>query len=313
MWITVPANLLLCGEYVITGEGHLGVACAVDIRAKFTILKSDAFALEPLHPGSSGADDGLVEAVVRAFRNRFFISELPKVTVRADTSSFYHADGSKIGLGSSAVAAVGIASALYYSCSNSMHFPVEVFYAALEGHREFQGGGSGYDVAASFYGGLGLFKSGRLPGWDPIQSVVPAGLRLVPGEKPQSSMGAAKLFRQWMEREPELADRYCRFSDRVAAKFARALELGTDPGAALHRARCPGQWLGEKIGVPAYPGALQEALESCRKQGCPGKASGAGGELGVAFVLENSYFFTMDSKLPGWGAAISPEGIQWSQ
>ena len=313
MRLSVPANLLLCGEYSIIREGHIAVACALDIRAVFTIEAADVFRVIPVYPGAGTGDgfpDPLTAAVAAVFCENFQ-TNLPAVSVTADSSAFYREDGSKLGLGSSAAAAVGIAAALYYTVFKKTHLPEELFLTALEGHRRFQGGGSGYDVSASFHGGTGLFSSGKRPRWRSLKVTRPFRVRLVSGEKPQSSSSASAAWGSWVEENSAAAEKYDALSDRAAAGFARVLESGGDSASALHRLRRPGGWLGERIGIPANPPALKRKLEALAAAGWAGKPSGAGGELGVAFARDNGYPLGNGKDLPGQEVVPSQEGIQW--
>ena len=125
----------------------------------------------------------------RERRLRELLQRLP-YEICIDARACYDAHGHKIGLGSSAASAVGLTAALYYvqqrerrrrygapstdnggdagdamTVAGTGHFEGNsdvarrrIFRLALRAHRLQRGGGSGYDVAASAFGGVILFR-----------------------------------------------------------------------------------------------------------------------------------------------------------
>ena len=51
--LSAPANLLLLGEYAVLEEGGLGLALAVERRARITVEPSDGLEVLGRRPGGS--------------------------------------------------------------------------------------------------------------------------------------------------------------------------------------------------------------------------------------------------------------------
>jgi phosphomevalonate kinase len=276
MRLSVPANLLLLGEYAVTEPGGLGIALAIEPR----VSAISAPAGSPLLVGLSergearwpGAQAGLLEAVAQAvlahLRERG-IRELPAVEVVVDSRLLPK------GYGSSAAVAVAVSAALLSRAGlEGGDLAAACSHAALVAHRSFQGGrGSGYDVAASLNGGIGLFEGGREPSWTPLSLDWLVPLSLFRGKAPVLTSDAVARYQEWKRRDPAAASDFLAASNRAVAGFARA--GGWEKGVPwLEAARALGLELGRAIGVSAEikpPGA---AAGLC-------KAVGAGNELGV--------------------------------
>ena len=134
---SAPGKLLIAGEYAVL-EGAPALVMAINRRARAS-LGARAREITPLHL-AIGSELGLgrdqLEALV------------------LDSRGFFEEDR-KQGLGSSAALSVA-ASALLASG--------DVFDTALAIHRRFQSGlGSGFDVAASTYGGVLAYRPGKTP------------------------------------------------------------------------------------------------------------------------------------------------------
>ncbi len=129
MRASAPGKLFLLGEYAVL-EGAPGIIAAVDRRAYGEYCEA---------PNPSP----VVQEVTLAAQKRGY----PAKNVVIRTEQFY-LDGQKLGLGSSA--AVAVVTAALQTQKNDQ----ETLMIALEGHKNAQGGGSGLDVMASFYGGV---------------------------------------------------------------------------------------------------------------------------------------------------------------
>lgn len=311
--LSVPANLLLCGEYAVTRPGRIGVAVALERRVVFFCEPAARFSFLGRAPGGTYplTADSLPAAVATACREFFPDGQLPAVRIEADSTALFAADGRKLGLGSSAAVAVGLAAALFHLTTKKEMLPEAVFRAALAGHRAWQGGGSGYDVAASLYGGCGCFTGGELPRWEGLAWRPEWHLALVPGEAPQSSGSAVRAFNLWERDKPEAARRLLDLSDKAANKFANAVRAGALTPGVWAAVRRSGRCLGRAAGFPADPPALAAALARFCACGWTGKASGAGGELGVAFQAGNAYALK-ENGLPGTVVPVAMEGIRWN-
>lgn len=312
--LTVPANLLLCGEYAVTRPGRVGVAVALERRVVFSCAPAAGFSFAGRSPAGNYplTADSLPAAVVAACRDFFPAGLPPAFRIEADSSALFAEDGRKMGLGSSAAVAAGLAAALFHLATGEEVLPEAVFRAALAGHRGWQGGGSGYDVAASFYGGCGCFTGGEVPRWEGLAWHPEWHLALVPGEAPASSGSAVRAFNGWEKNNPKAARRLLALSDKAVNNFANAVRSGTLTPRVWTAVRRIGLLLGRATGFPADPPGLAAALARFCACGWTGKASGAGGELGVAFQAGNTYALN-EKELPGTVVPVAAEGIRWSR
>jgi phosphomevalonate kinase len=318
--LSVPGNLLLCGEYAILEPGGLGLCLAVERRVRLTARPAPAFSLvSVLGREERHGLDGLPACVLEACRDAFgSASSPPPLACRVDSSDFFGADGAKLGFGSSAAVAVGLAALFLVTALGEAGAAGACLPVALAAHRAFQGGrGSGYDVYASYHGGCGLFSGGAIPQFQPVR--MPSGLRFVTirGPRPESSGNAAARYRALRETEPAVTGRFLPVSNRLVRRTAAAAEPAAFV-AALGRTALPGCWIGRRLGIPAEPPALAARLAVLRAAGWVAKASGAGGETAVAVrmdgCLENSYLFGSTppaADFPLETVTVALEGLAW--
>ncbi len=303
MRASVPANLLLLGEYAVLEEGGLGLAAAAEPRVRVFVERRPAGAglaviarmdsVLRWSPGSPPGDPraALLEAAVQVCCPPDPVGSATGTgrapgpalgvagTIEVDSSDFFFA-GRKGGYGSSAAAAVALCWALLALAEGAPPRPEAVLEAALASHRRAQGGrGSGYDVLASFHGGLGLFTGGQRPSWQPLRLAWLEPLYLFHGERSLSTPGAIGRYLDWRQLRPEEARRFVEESNRQVEGFAQAASRSR---ALEHLRRCRelGLQLGKAIGVPAGL-AAPDAATGLNEKDC--KALGAGNELGLAF------------------------------
>jgi phosphomevalonate kinase len=225
---------------------------------------------------------------------------MPHLRLHVDSSAFFGPDGAKLGLGSSAAVAVGTAQALLrYSGLEPGALEDSTLRAALDGHRSRQGGiGSGYDIAASLYGGCGLFTGGATPSFEPIVLPWMPPFSLVRGAAPVDTSGAVGRYMEWKKRNPQAARDFLEASNEVARSFAGAGNW-TEASSLLMEGARLGVELGEAIGVSARIAGLD---------GREGKALGAGNEVG-ALWREDS-----ETKAGGFeDLAIATAGPLWRE
>jgi ERG8-type phosphomevalonate kinase len=160
---SAPGKLVLIGEYAVV-DGKPAVVAAVDRRAIATVEDADDLRVRGndrrwTHISDAMLDDstplaGTEQPLLVAVLRRLRAMPLSPVHASVSTSSF-SSDQGKLGLGSSAAAAVALTRALLPSDA-----PLDaVHMIARAAHRDFQGGGSGIDVAASTFGGLVRFEA----------------------------------------------------------------------------------------------------------------------------------------------------------
>jgi phosphomevalonate kinase len=288
MRLAVPGNLLLLGEYAVLEQGGLGLAVAVERCLTMGAEPAPALTLTGSWSGAQdlswSAEDPaaspLIAEVVAACETYLTVAgkPLPGARIHVDSSSFY-VEGRKIGFGSSAAVAVGLTWTLL-DLSGRSPDPQAVSELALRAHRRAQGGrGSGYDVLASSFGGVGLFTGGERPAWEPLRLSWLEPLFLYRGLRSVSTPQAIDLYREWRERCPREADAFLHDSNRYVRGFSRS-RTREEAATWLAGSRELGLQLGESIGVDASLTA-PETLP-------PGvlKALGAGNELGLYFPVQ---------------------------
>ncbi len=319
MRASVAANLLLLGEYAVLEEGGLGLAAAVEPRVRVIVERRPAGAglgviarmdtVLRWSPGSLRGDPraALLEAAVQVCRPSGLASA--GGTVEVDSSDFFFA-GRKGGYGSSAAAAVALCWALLALADGAPPQAAAVLEAALAAHRRAQGGrGSGYDVLASFHGGVGLFTGGQRPSWQPLHLPWLEPLYLFHGERSLSTPGAIGRYLDWRQHRPEEARRFVEESNRQVVGFAAAASR-SQALDSLRRCRELGLQLGKAIGVPAIM-AVPDVATGLNEKDC--KALGAGNELGLAFPeqpLRRLAGGLQQVRLAGDGLAL--EGRAWT-
>ncbi len=294
--VTVPGNLLVTGEYVITEEGGIGVACAIaprmvawmedapELRVEGRTRKAVLEWREAAATGEGAADaasaagggtskaGNLLDRVVPFLLDHRRSRRTGRVIV--DSSAFFGPNGRKLGFGSSAAVTVALTSLL---CADPQTPDREILDLAVAAHRHAQGGrGSGYDVATSLFGGVGLFTGGRHPSWEPLDGWWLAHGSLVLNDRHTDTVDAVRRHTGWRDSFPETWQQLRADSEAATRKLANA-NTWRDVKAAIVHARHVGREVGAAIGVPA---CIDTAFEDRLPEGdtvC--KTVGAGSEL----------------------------------
>ena len=140
-----PGKLFLSGEYAVL-EGAPAIACAVGRHVNVRYLAGAA--------GEQPEAARWRESARQALRLHGFDAAGADRPLEIDSRALYTAEGTKLGLGSSAAVAVGITGLLLASSGPVPGVDAQL-RVATELHRARQGpGGSGADIAASLYGGV---------------------------------------------------------------------------------------------------------------------------------------------------------------
>ncbi|MFP4431735.1 MAG: mevalonate kinase [Spirochaetota bacterium] len=303
---SAPSNLLLFGEYAVTVPGGLGIACGLEPRVSGVIEEAPSFSIRGTtghgafdwEPGNT-APPGLLSACVRTAAGAvaFDTANLGALEYRItlDSSALYREDGTKRGFGSSAAVAVVLSALLLCLFRGSLPPAEDVFGVALRSHRTSQGGrGSGYDVAASTFGRLGLFEGGETPGWHPLSPDWLPAIAFHQGPEEVSTAPAIRRFEAWRKAAPKEFRAYLEASNRGIAKLAHASSW-KEAAPTAERLSALGRELGRYLDTPAE---VPPALRTCREEENRSslgpeptmvKAVGAGGELFVLFGAKESH------------------------
>jgi phosphomevalonate kinase len=303
--LTVPGNLLLAGEYAVLVEGGLGLACAVEQRVRVTWQPSDTLKIRARFEGQSilwtpkgPTSLPLLDHLWESLPPRIGSLKDLRFTLTLDSTDLARKDGRKSGLGSSAASVVAACAALCYLVTGVRPSLDDVFQTALAAHRLAQGAqGSGYDLACSTYGGIGLFTGGKSPTWTPLPRSPSPAFILISAPRPVSTGQAITQWGQWKEINPDAWAQYLSESQKIVSSLALSKDRLSFE-AALDKAAVLGQQLGRTLGVwdPVNDAfmATQEKMHAC-------KALGAGNEL-VAQCCDEHH--------PG-RSSLAAKGLQW--
>lgn len=339
----IPGNLLIAGEYAVLTEGGLGVSMAVGppvlarvadcnefrlvarmgaytthwspdaslegpsnhrvgvFEHTLKILTDESCVRDAFSPGEQKLAERIVE-VCRRVRERSF----DPVEISVDTRSLFTRDGRKLGYGSSAAATVASVAGLLAAAG---YDPVSdrrvVQRLATAAHRSLQGTvGSGYDIATSVFGGMGLFTGGVYPRYQRVLLPWFPQPAIEQGEKPQSTKGAVDLFKSFQEQEPDRARDLLERNQRLVRKLLDTI-TSEDGFGVLHEIRRLGEELGELVGVPADVETAPP--DPASDTGCSRrfrKALGAGNE--TILVLPHV------AGCPGRAIIRDDEGLRWA-
>jgi phosphomevalonate kinase len=291
--VTAPGKVFLVGEYAVL-EGSAAVLAAVSRRA-----------IGQYVPDMTPASLVVAEVLERAVEALGELgTAIPRGAPLVDTEAFRDGE-TKLGLGSSAAAAVAAAGAvLSYAGVDVAARRDLLFTVADEGHRAAQGGvGSGGDIAASVHGGFVGFV--RPPGGAAIVRRLsrPHGLEVVvfwtgsAASTPALIQGVRALAGRAPGRYAALLDELRQTADRFVQAF-----LGNDPRGAIRQADAYGQGM-EKLGasaeVPIVTRPFAEAAALARGLGGAAKPSGAGGgDVGVALFADPAAAAAFTARCP---------------
>lgn len=304
--VAVPGKVFLVGEYAVL-EGGRAVLGAVAHYATGQFIDG----LEPESP--------LVAEAVRAaaFAIGDHASALPYGSVKVDTDAFAMA-GAKLGIGSSAAAAVASVGAVFETAG----LPVEdnrelIFQVADDAHRAAQGGvGSGADVAAVVHGGYVQFV--RPPGGaalvTPLEPVRGLHVVLFASGEPSSTPDMVQAVRAFADASHE---RYASIMEGLrglADWFVQACR-GDNAADAVSAARTYGEGLvelGAAAKVPIVTPPFRRAAELALALGGAAKPSGAGGgDMGVALFADAGAAAEFGKRAPAKGLKLLVAGLDF--
>jgi phosphomevalonate kinase len=277
---------MIAGEYVVLdGEEALVAAVSSRATARWTSTTDGS----PRDSGGSPGAPTLPPEVVLTLEHALRSFGPVPMQIDIDTSPLRHGDR-KLGLGSSAAAAVAAAGAVVAFHDGDLERERRrILGWALAGHRAIAPQGSGADVAASALGGIVCFKSDAV---EDAQSIVwPADLSLEvvwTGAPARTSDLVAKVrvladvdrTRYELVASP-LRAAASELIAAIAAGDARAAASAADAhGRAVGR-------LGEAAGASIMTPSLERAASLARQFDGGAKPSGAGGgDVAIALFAD---------------------------
>lgn len=164
-----PGKLMVAGDWSVLEEGNSALVMAVDRGVSVSVEPNDVYAIDAQDLGVNNfefmVNGSFVENAhltifkdVFLFFSRIYEGELSPIKVTSRSIISGSALSEKVGFGSSAAFSVALLSALsqFFSCNYSKN---DLFKIAYASHYLAQGKkGSGFDIAASVFGGCIEYK-----------------------------------------------------------------------------------------------------------------------------------------------------------
>lgn len=308
---SAPGKVVVSGEYaVLAGAPALVAAVSRRVTCRLSARSRGGW-----HFASTGfdAEQALAkDAVFRAapttlagIARRFVPAAAapPHLHVAVDSSPCY-LDGRKLGVGSSAATVVAVAAAFA-----ALGGETPTLAALYDVHAEFQGGGSGLDVAAAVAGGVIRFQERRV-----ALVRLPPGLHLVfvfagASSSTRQLVGKFNAWRGGGTPRPlqRLADAAQDVADCTTNAESFVDSLG-DYSLALER-------MDRSAGIGVFGPAHRRALAVAQRCGVAYKPCGAGGgDVGLCATTTaaNAAAFARDAERSGLTVLpmeISPDGL----
>lgn len=336
---SAPGKLFISGEWAVLEMGNPGLVAAVDKRvyAKIEDSPDDYFYItlkdfnitrlkfsyeKGLKAAGELAEDQqkklkfILSAVNTLVKYTGVSKPLQIETWGKDTTIEYRGGTHKIGFGSSAASTVAVVSAVLRHQGRrvqSYEDKLKIFKLAAAAHYFAQGKvGSGFDVAASTFGGVFMYErfdpawlvkqiqEGNLQElmeqkWQGLkieQLSIPEDFNLIIGwtGRSASTSEMVKQINKWGEKNPE---DYRRHIDSIAETASEVIDCWKKDDRAslikhLNKNHEVLASLGKDAGVEIETDTLQELHESAKSCGGAGKLSGAGGgDCGIGICFDN--------------------------
>ena len=243
MRINAPGKVVVLGEYAVL-DGAPAIAAAIDRGVECRVFHAPSLVIET--PG----DDRFAGAALRELKarpGRYAFSNWNPVEALVGVA--------KPGFGGSAAAVTSACLATGFQVSKK-----DLFEKAHSIHRAVQGSGSGIDIAASVYGGVIEFESGR------VRTIACPGFSLVWSGSSAPTGPRVAAYLNLVHREA-IAKHSCDLVQRF-------------PGAPFDTMREARRWLRAELqsaGIEWETPALREIADLAEGYGGSAKPSGAGG------------------------------------
>lgn len=323
---SAPGKLMICGEYVVL-DGAVALVAAVDARA--VVRWARAIDGSPAARHDSPGSTGLPPEVLLTRKLAEAVTQMrPTHDSLALDVSALRRGGYKLGLGSSAAAAVATAGAVFARAGRRLDGAAErraMLEVALEGHRSVAPEGSGADVAASVLGGLVRFarepRSGAVVEATPVAFPEGSEVRVVWTGHEARTSELVRRVRALRATDPRgyeramgaLRDAATQVGDAVSANDAEALVRAV---SVHHDAMAK---LGEASNAPIVDAGLANVAALARAHGGAAKPSGAGGgDVALAFFADRRAADTFSAACPEHGlelvtVTLGAEGVREHQ
>jgi len=300
--VSAPGKIMIAGEYVVL-DGAEAIVASVDRRAVVRLVPQPEATVLP--PEAQASFDLAQQALGRI-----------EGALALDVSSLRSGD-KKLGLGSSAAAAVAAAGLVYSFHGRDLSDLTtrrEIMNVALEGHRAVAPGGSGADVAASALGGFVRFsrQTDRIKA-DPLAWPESLPIHVVwTGQEARTSTFVARV-RALQSADPT---RYTEVMDTLRATTAqllRALELRQEAAvlAALDACGLAMEALGLAAAVSIVTDTLRGIADAARRTGAAAGGAGAakpsgagGGDVAIAILSDMRAIPHFEAACRGLGAEL---------
>jgi len=297
---SAPGSLLIAGEYLVTEEGGKGICLAAGGRATMWKERSSAMELRSIYAEGfqSWKPDGSIKDSLCYFvweeagKSNSELEKSWRITV--DTTTLYGSDGQKLGLGSSAVAALLFSKALNHAADNS-----EILASAALAHRKWQQGrGSGYDILTSARGAAGCFTGGLSPlwnslNWPKLQCWLLRGPTAINSAQALSRYEAwrEKLGKYWLD-IPLLSNYHACLCKAIGTLVSKTANAGAFL-EKLHELAAFSSELGSAINqesMPLMPVGFSKGRGPWHRPGAAAaKSLGAGNEIVLLAGLEDGF------------------------
>ncbi len=285
MSVRAPGKVMIAGEYAVL-FGAPALVAAVTRYATAQVVAQDsqhAMASDRFPEARAALDLAVARGPLRA---------APAVSIDVDA---LRSGGQKLGLGSSAAAAVAsLGAALLAEGRELRAMQREIADIVRSAHRSVQGGGSGADVYASALGGLIAFRfSDAGESHDPVVQSVPWAdgvpwCVLWTGQSVRTSDFVARVRDHARSHPNDIAQYVDTVTDTTRA-LQQALGVGAaaDAVQAVRRHGDAMRRLGDAVGLPIVTPSTVQLTAEIEPLGAAVKPSGAGGGDIVLLIGEN--------------------------
>jgi len=338
MRISAPGKLFIAGEWAVLDAGNPGIVAAVNKRvwveieddSKITVSVKD-FDIHGIKGEFNGKElkwlnakseeeERLIFMKVAIETALGFLGEYKpfRITSWGELSQIeVNGEKKKIGFGSSAASVVatiaGVLALHEWDIKNRKVKDI-IYKLSAVAHYFAQGKiGSGFDVAASTYGGIFVYKrfdpkwlvkkleEGKTvkevieldwPGFEVTELDIPDGFELLVGwtGESASTTSMVKQLNEWAREKPEEKERIYKQVAELVKNLVEAWKTN-DKKRILELIRKNEDYLrelGKKSGIPIETPELRKLSEIANKNGGAGKLSGAGGgDCGIAVVFDS--------------------------